>query len=90
MSREALLGRQFDLIACFEQNTKRIKGKSKSNLTDGQQNTLGEGAAPVPVGGPLKAAWQHVPRASRAMASQTSRGGSRARKARGQHWAPVS
>eukprot|EP00983_Pelagomonas_calceolata_P000166 5623-Pelagomonas_calceolata.AAC.2 len=46
VSREALLGRQFDLIACFEQNTKRYKNISRSNLSsDGQLNTLGEWAS---------------------------------------------
>ncbi|KAF5842402.1 hypothetical protein DUNSADRAFT_7386 [Dunaliella salina] len=39
-SREALLGRQLDLIACFEQNTKANEKK-----TSGQQNTLGNGGA---------------------------------------------
>eukprot|EP00983_Pelagomonas_calceolata_P015722 498841-Pelagomonas_calceolata.AAC.2 len=38
-SREALLGRQFDLIACFEQNSKR-KSQDRSNLSEGQLNTL--------------------------------------------------
>eukprot|EP00983_Pelagomonas_calceolata_P038936 1136979-Pelagomonas_calceolata.AAC.2 len=42
VSREALLGRQFDLIACFEQTTKRSRNLSKSKLSDGQLNTLGE------------------------------------------------
>jgi len=46
VSREALLGRQFDLIACFEQNTKRYKNISRSNLSsDGQLNTLDRIAA---------------------------------------------
>ncbi|KAF5837077.1 kinase-like domain-containing protein [Dunaliella salina] len=40
VSREALLGRQFDLIACFEQNTKRTKSQSRNKLSEGQLNTL--------------------------------------------------
>jgi len=32
VSREALLGRQFDLLACFEQSTKRTKNQSRSTL----------------------------------------------------------
>ncbi|KAF5826950.1 hypothetical protein DUNSADRAFT_1700, partial [Dunaliella salina] len=40
VSREALLGRQLDLIACLEQSTQRTKATSKVKLTEGQLNTI--------------------------------------------------
>eukprot|EP00200_Dunaliella_tertiolecta_P017894 CAMPEP_0202422936 /NCGR_PEP_ID=MMETSP1128-20130828/51118_1 /ASSEMBLY_ACC=CAM_ASM_000463 /TAXON_ID=3047 /ORGANISM="Dunaliella tertiolecta, Strain CCMP1320" /LENGTH=687 /DNA_ID=CAMNT_0049031019 /DNA_START=129 /DNA_END=2189 /DNA_ORIENTATION=- len=40
VSREALLGRQLDLLACFEQTTRRTRNLSRSKLTEGQIKTL--------------------------------------------------
>eukprot|EP00967_Tisochrysis_lutea_P056939 scaffold72131_cov22-Tisochrysis_lutea.AAC.1 len=42
VSREALLSRQFDLLACLEQSTRPTKKLSVSKLSHGQLNTLGE------------------------------------------------
>uniref|UniRef100_A0A7S3VTM3 Protein kinase domain-containing protein n=1 Tax=Dunaliella tertiolecta TaxID=3047 RepID=A0A7S3VTM3_DUNTE len=40
VSREALLGRQYDLIACFERSPRHSKNTSKSQQSAGQLSTL--------------------------------------------------
>ncbi|KAF5837368.1 hypothetical protein DUNSADRAFT_4473 [Dunaliella salina] len=42
VSRETLLGRQLDLIACFDRSIHFKKKRSKSKLADREMNTLGE------------------------------------------------
>ncbi|KAF5833115.1 hypothetical protein DUNSADRAFT_10665 [Dunaliella salina] len=40
VAREALLGRQYDLLACFEQSPMNRKGSGRSQSSPGQQTTL--------------------------------------------------